>query len=86
MAADPEPPHGDVQDTDMTGPPLESDSDDDEPQTERSEEIQEFERFVAEYAGQFGVLGESEVVTALQNDSLVLSLAADNAAAEQDAK
>eukprot|EP00969_Alexandrium_andersonii_P285979 12643614-Alexandrium_andersonii.AAC.1 len=59
-ATAPGPPEGGVQDVDMPETLSESDSEDELP-LERSEEIQEFEKVVAERAEQFGVLGENVV-------------------------
>eukprot|EP00969_Alexandrium_andersonii_P203028 8972189-Alexandrium_andersonii.AAC.1 len=68
----------------MQDPPSDSDSEDEHP-SEQSEEIMQFEKVIAEDTEQFGILGETEVLRALEADAAILGLAADNAAADQAA-
>eukprot|EP00969_Alexandrium_andersonii_P133450 5901574-Alexandrium_andersonii.AAC.1 len=66
----------------MPDAPSDSDSED-EHRSERSEEIQRLEQLIAQDAVHFGALGEDDVARALESDSAVLGLAADNAAEQK---
>eukprot|EP00969_Alexandrium_andersonii_P041525 1820338-Alexandrium_andersonii.AAC.1 len=80
--AAPEPSRGGARDAEVTAAGAESDSDDD-PASELSEAIQQFEKLIADCPERFGVLGESDDLRALEGDAAVLAMASGNIAAAQ---